>query len=105
MDARQFNYAMKGSGGELNKLLTHEGLSCTQAENSPSAYIIEKKLLKKINTAITDKDFDVPRNLLRFVDIHWFEDKLNRISNVDKLAKLMDTMNSKGLRFLIKELR
>lgn len=90
---------------EYSRMVTMEGFSCKMAENSPSAYIIEKKILRKINDKLTRKDFDIPKGLLRFANTHWFEQKLNRIKKADELEKLYDVLMEDGLGKLINELR
>jgi hypothetical protein len=103
-DMRYIKYAMSKTS-ELKKMLTNEGLSCTKAENSPSAYIIESKILRCVNDKITNKDFVVDKRLLRFVDIVWFQERLNRISSVERLTKLHEILTSQGLEKLILELK
>lgn len=91
MNRAYFRFAMS-KPSELNRMLTNEGLSCTKAENSPSAYIIERKILKRLNTMITEEELQVSPKNIRFVDVCWVENKLNKISSVERLEQLYDLM-------------
>lgn len=101
MNKSYFRFAMS-KPSELSKMLTNEGLSCTKAENSPSAYILEKKILKKFNKLLTDKDVDIDKKLIKLADTLTVEQKLNKISSVDRLEKLSDVLDESINKFLIK---
>lgn len=89
----------------LQRVLTNEGFSCTKAINSPSAYILEKKIIKHLKEKINKKDFSVRDNLIKFVRLEWFETRLNRISDTEKLEELYDTLMNEGLQQLIIKLK
>lgn len=73
---------------ELNRWLTHEGLSCTMAENSPSAYILERKIVRLFNKSLTSPHLRISKQHIKFANEHWVQNKLNKISCCERLEKL-----------------
>jgi hypothetical protein len=88
MDIRE---ALKSSNPSmLQRMLTNEGLSCTTAENSPKAYLLENKILRKVRENISAKDFDIEKKYRKFANESWVHNKLNKLSDIDKLQALLD---------------
>jgi hypothetical protein len=98
MNKQYWRFAINNES-EFNKMLSNQGLSPQTGGCSPSAYILEKCIIKHFKTI---KPTSIDRELLRYIDIDWLERKLNKVSDCEELESLHQLLLSDVNEFIRK---